>query len=139
MCGGAETPLVSGATSLLAMAEITGKVTTNMHDTNDLAGVVSFWTQLLDLTVVHQEGNYAYLSSLSEGRPHLAFQVVPEPRTAKNRLHMDIRVSDRDAFENRGASLGGEVLHDHQEGSFPAWTVMADPEGNEFCVYQISK
>ena len=138
MYSGAETPLVPGATSLSTMAEITGKVTTIMHDTSDLAGAVSFWTQLLNLSVVHQEGNYAYLSPLSEGGPHLAFQVVPEPRSAKNRLHMDIGVSDRDAFEDRVAALGGEVLHDHQEGSFPAWTVMADPEGNEFCVYQIS-
>ena len=121
------------------MSEITGKVTTIMHDTNDLEGAVSFWTQLLDLTVVHQEGNYAYLSPLSDGGPHLAFQQVPEPRAAKNRLHMDIGVSDRDAFEGRAAALGGVVLHDNQEGSFPAWTVMADAEGNEFCVYQISQ
>ena len=121
------------------MAEITGKVSTIMHDTNDLSGAVSFWTQLLDLTIVHQEGNYAYLSPLSEGGPHLAFQLVPETRAAKNRLHLDIGVSDRDAFEDRVAALGGEILSEHQEGSFPAWTVMADPEGNEFCVYQTSK
>ena len=70
-------------TNLSPMAEITGKVTTIMHDTNDLEGAVSFWTQLLDLSVVHKEGTYAYLSPLSEGGPHLAFQLVPEPRATK--------------------------------------------------------
>jgi predicted enzyme related to lactoylglutathione lyase len=119
------------------MPEITGKVTAIMHDTNDLKGTIAFWTSLLDLTVVQEEGSYAYLSPLSDGGPYLAFQEVPEPRASKNRLHMDIGVTDRDGFEDRVAYLGGEVLHDHKEGSFPAWTVMADPEGNEFCVYQI--
>ena len=120
------------------MADITAKVTTIMHDTSDLDQAVTFWTELLGLSIVHREGTYAYLSPLSEGGPYLAFQQVPEPRAAKNRLHLDIGVPDRMAFEDQVASLGGEVLGEHQEGSFPAWTVMADPEGNEFCVYEIS-
>lgn len=119
------------------MAGITGRVTAITLDTNDIAGAVAFWSQLLDLEVLHEVDNFAALAALSEGGPHLAFQLVPEPRTAKNRLHMDIAVSDREAFEDRIAQLGGEVLHDHQEGDLPPWTVMADPEGNEFCVYQI--
>jgi len=126
------------AGTIRIMTEITGKVTAIMHDTNDLEGAVTFWTTLLGLELVHQEGAYAYLSPLSENGPHLAFQEVPEPRLGKNRLHLDIGVTDRSAFEDRVAALGGSVLDDHQEGSFPAWTVMADPEGNEFCVYQIS-
>lgn len=118
------------------MSDLTPTVTTIMHDTSDLDGSVAFWTELLGLEVVHREGAYAYLSKLNGEGPHLAFQQVPEPRPGKNRLHMDIGVSDRDAFEAKVASLGGEVLAEHQEGSFPPWTVMADPEGNEFCVYQ---
>ena len=121
------------------MTELTARVSTIMHDTGDLDAAVAFWTELLGLEVVHREGNYAYLSPLAENGPHLAFQQVPEPRPGKNRLHMDIGVSDRDAFEAKVAQLGGSVLSEHQEGSFPPWTVMADPEGNEFCVYPAAR
>ena len=89
------------------MADITAKVTTIMHDTSDLDQAVTFWTELLGLSVVHRENTYAYLSPLSEGGPHLAFQEVPESRAAKNRLHLDIGVPDRMAFEDQVASLGG--------------------------------
>ncbi|MDX1691429.1 MAG: VOC family protein, partial [Acidimicrobiia bacterium] len=78
---------------------------------------------------------YAYLSRLSEDGPHLAFQQVPEPRAGKNRLHLDVRVDDREAFTDFVLGLGGSVVGEHQEGDFPAWTVLADPQGNEFCVY----
>lgn len=113
----------------------TGTVTTVMHDTADLPGAVAFWTDVLGLEVVYESENYAYLSKLSPGGPHLAFQQVPEDKIVKNRLHLDIRVDDRDAFAAHVVKLGGQVLGEHQEGDYPPWTIMADPEGNEFCIY----
>jgi predicted enzyme related to lactoylglutathione lyase len=112
-----------------------GIVTAVMHDTVDLDGAVAFWTVILGLEVVHRDDTYAYLSKLSEGGPHLAFQLVPEAKAAKNRLHLDIKVPDRAAFAERVVGLGGSVIGEHQEGDYPAWTVMADPQGNEFCIY----
>lgn len=66
--------------------------------------------------------------------PRLYFQLVPEPKSAKNRVHLDLRSGDeRSAEIARLESLGARRLYDGQQGP-QAWTTMADPEGNEFCV-----
>jgi hypothetical protein len=62
-------------------------------------------------------------------RPRLWFQLVPEPRRVKNRVHLDLRASDRMAEVARLVGLGASVA-----GEFDGWTTLADPEGNEFCV-----
>ncbi len=107
-----------------------------MTDTTDVDAAAAFWTDLLGLEILHRADNYAYLSALSDGGPMLAFQEVPEPKVGKNRLHLDVRVADKAAFAARVVEAGGRVLGDHQEGEFPPWTVMADPQGNEFCIYE---
>ncbi len=69
------------------------------------------------------------------GQPRLLFQAVPEPKAAKNRVHLDLHVGAeaRDAkvadLIERGATRIGEGA----QGPF-AWIVLADPQGNEFCV-----
>jgi hypothetical protein len=67
--------------------------------------------------------------ALDGAGPTLFFQEVPEPKTAKNRLHLDLTSSGRLAEVNRLESLGATVL-----ATFDDHTVVADPEGNEFCV-----
>lgn len=106
-----------------------------MHDTADLDQAVAFWTEVLGLDVLERSGGYVYLGRLGDEGPHLAFQRVPEGKQVKNRLHLDIKVPDRAAFAERIIGLGGRLITEHQELDFPAWTVMADPEGNEFCIY----
>ncbi|MGN6522217.1 MAG: VOC family protein [Actinomycetes bacterium] len=71
--------------------------------------------------------------------PRLFFQRVSEPKTAKNRVHLDVRASeDKDAAVARITALGATVLRDFTEqlGPLPEerTIVMADPEGNEFCL-----
>lgn len=77
--------------------------------------------------------------------PRLLFQKVPEPKTAKNRMHLDINVGagkpaehhEVDAEVERLVGLGATVLRKHAAtwGIWPEYHyVMADPEGNEFCV-----
>lgn len=61
--------------------------------------------------------------------PTLFFQHVPEPKAGKNRLHLDLAAADRPAEVARLTGLGARVL-----AAFDTWTVLADPEGNEFCV-----
>jgi len=63
------------------------------------------------------------------------FQVVPEPKTVKNRVHLDLHVgADRRAeVVERLTGLGGTVLW-HRDENGSTWVTMADPEGNEFCV-----
>lgn len=66
--------------------------------------------------------------------PRVLFQRVPEGKEAKNRVHLDIRAGDgRDAKVAELETLGGTVL-DRVEEYGGKWVVMADPEGNEFCV-----
>jgi hypothetical protein len=77
----------------------------------------------------------AALTSPDPGRPRLLFQRVPEAKTGKNRVHLDVRVgADRQEAEvERLKALGATELWRASQGPF-AWVTLADPEGNEFCV-----
>ena len=66
-----------------------------------------------------------------EGSLRVWFQRVPEPRVAKNRVHVDLRSDDPDAEVERLVALGASVAADQANGSL---VVLHDPEGNEFCV-----
>ena len=77
----------------------------------------------------------AALHSPDPGRPRVLFQLVPEPKTVKNRVHLDIRVGAerREAEVARLVGLGATELWRGAQGPFE-WVTLADPEGNEFCV-----
>ncbi len=77
----------------------------------------------------------AAVTSPDPGRPRLLFQSVPEPKTGKNRLHLDVRVGAerQEAEVARLLGLGATELWRGSQGPY-AWVTMADPEGNEFCV-----
>ena len=75
------------------------------------------------------------INSPEPGRPRVLFQGVPEPKAAKNRLHLDLRVgAERQQAEvDRLTGLGARELWRGRQGPHE-WVTMADPEGNEFCV-----
>ena len=77
----------------------------------------------------------AALNSPDPGRPRVLFQLVPEPKTVKNRVHLDIRVGAerREAEVARLVGLGATELWRGAQGPFE-WATLADPQGNEFCV-----
>lgn len=66
----------------------------------------------------------------------LLFIPVPEGKSAKNRLHLDLEPEDmtRDEAVSLAIELGGQILADHRNPDGSGWVTMADPEGNEFCV-----
>ncbi len=66
------------------------------------------------------------------GKPDILFLEVPEPKTVKNRLHLDLRRDDQAQEVARLEALGAWRI-DIGQGDV-SWVVMADPEGNEFCV-----
>ena len=69
-----------------------------------------------------------------ERAPRVLFQQVPEPKTVKNRVHLDLRTGDdRDAVVQRLLANGATFLHDGRQGPH-TWVTLADPEGNELCV-----
>ena len=77
----------------------------------------------------------AALLSPDPGRPRVLFQLVPEPKTVKNRLHLDVRVGAerREAEVTRLLDRGASELWRGAQGPFE-WVTLADPEGNELCV-----
>ncbi len=69
-------------------------------------------------------------------RPWLLFIRVPEPKTVKNRVHLDVAPLQhtRDEEVARLLDLGATLIDDHRKPDGTGWAVLADPEGNEFCV-----
>lgn len=70
------------------------------------------------------------------GRDRIIFQLVPEPKTVKNRVHWDVFVApddDRDVERDRLLARGATFLYEGHEGPH-SWYTMTDPEGNEFCL-----
>lgn len=65
--------------------------------------------------------------------PSMMFIQVPEPKTVKNRTHLDLGTDDREAEIDRLVALGATLVHDKDEWGV-RWTTLADPEGNEFCI-----
>ncbi|MCP3910917.1 MAG: VOC family protein [Actinomycetia bacterium] len=68
-----------------------------------------------------------------EGSPTLMFIQVPEPKSVKNRAHLDLGTDNREAEVERLVGLGASRVHDKAEWGIE-WTTLADPEGNEFCI-----
>ena len=106
-------------------------------DVNDLDTCARFWSQVLGTEILFQNEQYLRLGKKGE-RPSMLLQKVPEPRTVKNRVHIDLDVSDLDAAVARVKELGGNKLKELHEYGIK-WAVMADPDGNEFCLVQHSK
>ncbi len=77
----------------------------------------------------------AAITSPDPGRPRVLFQQVPEVKSGKNRLHLDVRVGaeHRESEVARLLALGATELWRSSQGPYE-WATLADPEGNEFCV-----
>jgi len=114
------------------MAEIPA-VFSVMLDCNDLDKEVAFWREMLGLEERERFEGFVFLSRMGGTGPGLALQRVPEAKAVKNRMHLDLVAEDREAQVARVLELGGSRLADHEMGGFH-WTVMGDPEGNEFCI-----
>jgi predicted enzyme related to lactoylglutathione lyase len=104
-------------------------------DCKDPAALADFWAAALDYVSVGGAG--AYVMLLPDGRPgpKLLLQQVPEPKAVKNRMHLDIDADDIETEATRLEALGARRVADdqlHEHGT--NWILMADPEGNEFCV-----
>jgi predicted enzyme related to lactoylglutathione lyase len=105
-------------------------------DCNDLEVVARFWELALGSSR-EPAGAEGFLSlAPCESFPMtLTFQQVPEPKTGKNRIHLDLLVADFEAEAQRLERIGASrITREPREGFGQRWFVMADPEGNEFCV-----
>ena len=100
-------------------------------DCLDPAVMSSFWSAALD-AVAGPIDQFTTLKPRSGG-PDLTLQRVTDLKAGKNRMHFDLRVEDLDGEIDRLIGLGAAVVDRHEEPGW-RWAVMADPEGNEFCV-----
>ena len=104
-------------------------------DCADPAALACFWANALDRSIGDSTEDYASVPAAKEGEPSLHFIRVPEGKTAKNRIHFDLGTSDRLDEVVRLVNLGATPVTEHSENGY-VWTVLRDPEGNEFCVVE---
>ncbi|GAA4030913.1 VOC family protein [Allokutzneria multivorans] len=113
-------------------------------DCADHHALARFWCAVLDYEVRDEDDEIVTIGSpaVPEGRdrpgpvpPTLTFARVPEGKTIKNRLHIDVNATDREQAEEvqRLLDLGARHADVGQTGE-ESWVTLADPEGNEFCV-----
>ena len=104
-------------------------------DCTDPVALAEFWAQALDYVSVGEFGSYVALFPNGRPGPKLLLQRVAEPKAVKNRMHLDIEVPNIETEAERLLALGAcRVQADTRSEHGTTWILMADPEGNEFCV-----
>ncbi|RNG04312.1 VOC family protein [Streptomyces botrytidirepellens] len=108
-------------------------------DAHDPYALALFWSRLTGYAVTDEDApddDEVLIESGQPGVPGLLFLRVPDDKTVKNRVHLDIQPPSgtRDEEVKRLLGFGARVVDDRRTEDGMGWVVMADPEGNEFCV-----
>jgi predicted enzyme related to lactoylglutathione lyase len=109
-------------------------------DCSDPYRLAEFWSQVTGYQQDPDDPNLPddpeALLVGQDGQPNLLFIGVPESKTVKNRVHLDLQPTDRsrDQEVDRLLGLGARLVADHRRPDGTGWAVLADPEGNELCV-----
>ncbi|MFH9822566.1 VOC family protein [Streptomyces bobili] len=113
---------------------MTSKIRHVTIDCADAYTLASFWSAALG-EPLHADDEPGDEEALIEGAG-LLFVTVPERKTTKNRIHLDLQPQDRTREEevDRLLALGATLVDDHRRADGTGWAVLTDPEGNEFCV-----
>lgn len=109
-------------------------VTIDCRDPHALAG---FWCSVFATEIDTIQGEPAHYIDLlpAAGAPTIRLQRVPEPKTVKDRIHLDLMVDDVDLAIARATELGASRLNGRELSEYGVrFVVMLDPEGNEFCL-----
>ncbi|GGQ52849.1 VOC family protein [Streptomyces asoensis] len=104
-------------------------------DAHDLPALARFWAEVLHWRVLSEREREIVIGPEETAPVGICFMPVTEPKAVKNRLHLDLTcgAEDREAEIERILALGARRADVGQSGA-ESWTVLADPEGNEFCV-----
>lgn len=116
----------------------TVRIDTINVDAADPSSQARWWGEALGWTVRSDDGDEAVIAPRRESNDtvtELLFARVPEPKTVKNRIHLDLRPDDQSAEVARFEALGARRI-DVGQSDTDSWVVLADPEGNEFCILQ---
>jgi predicted enzyme related to lactoylglutathione lyase len=101
-------------------------------DAEDPARLGRWWAEALHYQIVHETPEEVEIRRTPDEMPGLLFGLVPDAKTVKNRLHIDLRPDDQEAEVERLVDMGARPVDIGQHDV--DWVVLADPEGNEFCV-----
>lgn len=129
------------------MPRMTSRISHTTFDARDAYAQSVFWAGVLGYTDVPGDPNLpgheecmivppAGHDAPAHSHGHVLFIEVPEPKQVKNRLHLDLRPADRSRDEEveRVLALGATQVADRRTPDGRGWVVLADPEGNEFCI-----
>ena len=105
-------------------------------DAEDPGRLARWWAEALGYLIVHESPDEIEIRLTPGQTPSLVFVPVPEAKAVKNRLHIDLRPDDQESEVERLVDMGARPVDigQHEVG----WVVLADPEGNEFCVLSSS-
>lgn len=109
-----------------------GRLDEVVVDCADPLGLATFWAQVLGGTPELRDPDWCRLQA--PGSPLIAFQRVPEPKSTKNRLHLDVLVDDLEDATAQAEALGATRIGTPHHDVAGAFQVLTDPEGNEWCV-----
>lgn len=123
-------PFVPPAPGTSAAAVRVGMVT---FDTTDAATLADWWSARTGGRVERHPG-FAMVHPAVPGGVTLGFQEVPDPTPGKNRVHLDLAVDDVQRWVEACLAAGATRVGEHTLPDGFAWTVLADPDGNQFCV-----
>ena len=121
---------------------MTSRISHTTVDCADAYRLSTWWKQVLDYTDLpgdpNEPGDEECMIQRRDGGHQLLFIEVPEPKAGKNRLHLDLRPTDRTRDEEveRLLAAGATLVDDQRDRHGPStgWVVLADPEGDEFCI-----
>ena len=119
---------------------MTSRISHTSIDARDACAQSRWWSAVLGM---HEDprdpnlpGHQECMIFSADGRTRLLFIEVPEAKTGKNRLHLDLRPvhGTREQEVDRLLGLGARLVADHRRPDGSGWMTLTDPEGNEFCV-----
>jgi predicted enzyme related to lactoylglutathione lyase len=119
---------------------MTSLISHTSFDARDAYAQSVFWSHVLDFTEdpddPNEPGHEECLITSRDRSQLLLFITVPDAKTVKNRVHLDLRPADRTREQEveRLLALGAVQLADHRRPDGSGWITLADPEGNEFCI-----
>ena len=113
----------------MAITSTIQHVAIDAHDPQLVAG---FWAEALGREIADDWGGFVRLAPDRAGT-QLAFAAVPEAKAVKNRVHLDLTVVDRQRISDELIAIGATMIDTRSQDGH-TWSVMADPEGNEFCL-----
>ena len=106
-------------------------------DCTDLEVMSAFWAGLMGVEVRGRWQQYVGLQPMTPGQPRVVLQRTDDPRPAKNTLHLDLHVptvADLPGAVERAVGLGARRVEEGHQEAGQTWSILADPEGNLFCL-----